>query len=391
MRAQMLTTIESLDAGSRLSGRYRILGKIGEGGFGVVYKARDTKRKRRLVAIKQIDLATLGPRQIIEATDSYNREVTILSQLQHRNLPRVYEHFTDPTHWYLVMQYIEGETLEDYLKRAKGGQLSMKEVCAIGVQLASMLAFLHSLKPPVIFRDVKPANIMRTRFGRLYLIDFGIARRFTHDKTRDTGPLGSPGYAAPEQYGRAQSTEQTDIYGLGATLQTLLTGREPFEDEPTASPTYPPDPTMQRLQQALDEMLAANAADRPYTMREVKERLRFAQLHHPRLDSVLRKACVILSGMFIGSLPYLFWPILWPYLNYQSAPGFIVPFAILFFYWWAVLFAQCVTAVRLFFNRRRLLAATIVVMLALVYLAILLGWLPSPTSIFHSNLFESLS
>ena len=228
MRAQMLTTIESLDAGSRLSGRYRILGKIGEGGFGVVYKARDTKRKRRLVAIKQIDLATLSPRQIIEATDSYNREVTILSQLQHRNLPRVYEHFTDPTHWYLVMQYIEGETLEDYLKRAKGGQLSMKEVCAIGVQLASMLAFLHSLKPPVIFRDVKPANIMRTRFGRLYLIDFGIARRFTLDKTRDTGPLGSPGYAAPEQYGRAQSTEQTDIYGLGATLQTLLTGREPF-------------------------------------------------------------------------------------------------------------------------------------------------------------------
>lgn len=391
MRAQMLTTVELLGVGSKLSGRYRILGKIGEGGFGVVYKARDIKRMRRLVAIKQIDLAALSPRQIIEATGSYNREVTILAQLHHRNLPRVYEHFTDPTHWYLAMQYIEGETLEDYLKRAQGGQLSMKEVCAIGVQLASMLAFLHSLKPPVIFRDVKPANVMRTRRGRLYLIDFGIARRSTPDKTRDTGPLGSPGYAAPEQYGRAQSTEQTDIYGLGATLQTLLTGREPFADEPAAPPANPPDPTMQRLQQALDEMLAANASDRPRTMREVKERLRFAQLHHPRFDSVLRKARVILSGMFIGSLPYLFWPIVWPYLNYRWAPGFIVPFVILFFFWWAVLFAQCETAVLLFFIRRRLLAASIIGMLALVYLATFLGWLPSPTSIFHFNLFESMS
>jgi eukaryotic-like serine/threonine-protein kinase len=102
-----------------LAGRYRILAKVGEGGFGVVYKARDTKRRHRLVAIKQIDLGGLSPRQIIEATDSYNREVSMLSRLSHRNLPSIYDHFTDHTHWYVVMQYIEGETLEDALKRAK--------------------------------------------------------------------------------------------------------------------------------------------------------------------------------------------------------------------------------------------------------------------------------
>ncbi|TMF41630.1 MAG: serine/threonine protein kinase, partial [Chloroflexi bacterium] len=166
----------------------------------------------------------------------------MLSRLNHRNLPRIYDHFTDPTHWYVVMQYIEGETLEDYLKRAKGGHLPLKQVRAIGVQLSKVLYYLHAQTPSIIFRDVKPANIMRTRRGRLYLIDFGIARHFNPNKKRDTGPLGSPGYAAPEQYGRAQSTAQTDIYGLGVTLQTLLTGKEPLDDEPATPPTEKPHP-----------------------------------------------------------------------------------------------------------------------------------------------------
>src|SRR5947209_20191048 len=93
--------------------------------------------------------------------------------------------------------------------------------------MCKVLEYLNRQQPPVVFRDVKPDNIMRTPMGRLYLIDFGIARRFTEGQSRDTGPLGSPGYAAPEQYGTTQTTPQTDIYGLGATLQTLLTGAEP--------------------------------------------------------------------------------------------------------------------------------------------------------------------
>ena len=376
MQAQLTTGSGPLSAGSLLAGRYRILAKAGEGGFGVVYKARDTKARGRLVAIKQIDLGALSPRQIIEATDSYNREVTILSRLEHGSLPRIYDHFTDPTNWYLVMQYIEGETLDEYLK--KKGQLSAREACAIGIQLSQVLAYLHMRRPPVIFRDVKPANIMRTRRGRLHLIDFGIARRFSSEKTRDTGPLGSPGYAAPEQYGRAQSTEQTDIYGLGATLQTLLTGREPLDDEPVAA-SVPSDRKTLRLQQLLDTMQAENAAARPRSMREVRERLRLIKSRYPRLRAFLLKVYPFLIGLFIGSLPYCFVPLM--QLNIPSFPGLAliaVPIFLLFFLWPLVALAQCVAILLLFIANRRLMAMGILIMFLLIYLMVILGWLPLP-------------
>ena len=382
MQAQMLSTGGPLDAGSLLAGRYRILARVGEGGFGVVYKACDTKVKGRLVAIKQIDLGALNPRQIIEATDSYNREVSILTRLAHRSMPRIYYHFTDPTHWYLVMQYIEGETLDDYLKRK--GRLPVKEVCAIGIQLSHVLSYLHAGQSPVIFRDVKPANIMRTQQGQLYLIDFGIARYFSPGKKRDTGPLGSPGYAAPEQYGRAQSTEQTDIYGLGATLQTLLTGREPFDDEPIA-PSAPPDRQTQQLQQLLDTMQAHNTADRPRTAQDVKERLRFIKSRYPLLREFLLKIYPFLIGLFIGSLPYSFLPLL--QLNIPYFPGLSLlaaPLLLLFFLWPCVALGQCVAIFVLFINHRHRMAMGILIAFLLTYAAVALGLLLMPGSFFST-------
>ena len=209
-----------------LAGRYRVVGMVGKGGFGAVYKAEDVQRRGLFVAIKQINLRSVSPREIIEATDTFNREVRLLSGLAHPNLPRIYEHFADAERWYLVMDFIEGETLEEYLDRAKGGHLPVEEVLDIGIQLCTVLHYLHTRQPAIIFRDVKPANIMRTTTGQIYLIDFGIARHFTPGQARDTSTLGSPGYAPPEQYGKAQTTAQSDIYSLGATLQSLLTGKD---------------------------------------------------------------------------------------------------------------------------------------------------------------------
>ena len=257
--------------------RYRILAKVGEGGFGVIYKAQDLDQHNRLVAIKQINLSLLSPQKMIEATDSYNREVSYLSQLQHENVPRFYDYFTDPGNWYVVMDYIEGETLEDKLQKARHGCFSMQKVLDIGIALCDVLGYLHAQHPPIIFRDVKPGNIMLTKTGRIYLIDFGIARHYTAGQRRDTAPLGSPGYAAPEQYGKAQTTAQTDIYGLGATLQTLLTGKEPMEFLVGGASLGHAIP--EKMQTLLKKMLERDASQRPQSVGEVKQSLQWLKEH----------------------------------------------------------------------------------------------------------------
>jgi eukaryotic-like serine/threonine-protein kinase len=261
-----------------LVGRYRLMGIIGTGGFGAVYQAQDRRRHNALVAVKSITLHHLSPEQVIEATDTFNREVRLLTGLEHPNLPRIHDHFTDPEHWYLVMDFIQGETLEQYLDRTEGKHLPVAEVLAIGMQLCTVVGYLHIRQPPIIFRDVKPGNIMRTPRGRLYLIDFGIARHFRPGKARDTMPLGSPGYAAPEQYGKAQTTAQSDIYSLGATLQTLLTGKEPLELRAGYGPASPQGQVVPvALDLLLEEMLDANVSRRPQSMEVVKQALQRIQ------------------------------------------------------------------------------------------------------------------
>jgi len=294
------TASDRLLPGSLLKQRYEIEGEIGQGGFSVVYVARDVQQKHKKVAIKQINLLSLTPRQIIDATDTYNREVAILSRLKHPNLPGIYEHFTDPHHWYLVMDYIEGETLEDYLQKVGKGYLPLNEVLMIGIQLCQALRFLHRQSPPIIFRDVKPANIMRTPKGRFYLIDFGIARYFRAGKNKDTSPFGSPGYAAPEQYGKAQTTVQTDIYSLGVTLQTLLTGADPLNPSST-----PRRPLPHKLRSLLDRMLEPDASKRPHSMDDVK--LQLKQIKRRKIAIPLS----FIQGFLWASLPYL--PILLPF------------------------------------------------------------------------------
>jgi WD40 repeat protein len=254
--------------------RYRLVRQVGTGGFGAVYLAEDMLAGKKQVALKEIRLAGLSAQEKIEATDAFNREVSLLPGLQHPHLPRVYDHFTDAQHWYVIMEFIAGETLESYVQKIPSGRLPVEMVVGMGIQLADVLDYLHTRQPPVIFRDLKPSNIMRTPEGKLYLIDFGIARIFKPGQPRDTIAFGSPGYAAPEQYGKAQTTARADLYSLGATLHFLLTG-----DDPANSP-FRFDRLDLSLSPAVDElewlilcMVAMDVDSRPQSAQAVKREL----------------------------------------------------------------------------------------------------------------------
>ena len=377
------TPSEQLLPGALLHHRYEVVSQIGQGGFSVVYAAKDTQHKNKKVAIKQINLRELPPRQVIEATDTYNREVRLLTKFKHANLkhahlPHIYDHFTDPDHWYLVMDFIEGETLEDSVLKTKEGYFPIEEVLTIGIQVSTVLHYLHSQLPPIIFRDVKPSNIMRTPKGHLYLIDFGIARHFSPGQLQDTGPLGSPGYAAPEQYGTAQTTAQSDIYSLGATLETLLSGQDPLEPAPT-----PGQPLPKKLRQVLDRMLEQDAHKRP-TALEVQ--LRLTDIQQGKKGKVFSSLWGLLRGLLLGSMPYpLLLLLLLTLTTFPQLNAIVVVlYAVLLFTWPFVLMVQLIIALKFLFyqpwRNRRWMGLGMLTMLVLLAITLILGWLPSPLS-----------
>jgi serine/threonine protein kinase len=258
--------------GHLLRQRYRLQSQVGAGGFSVVYKAEDTTTGED-VAVKAIGLRGLSPQEKIEATDAFNREVSLLSTLQHRNLPRILDHFTDTECWYVIMNFIAGTPLEKRLEQLGSSHLPLAEVIDIGIVLCNVLEYLHSQQPPIIYRDLKPANIMLTPEGHLFLIDFGIARHFKPGKAKDTIPFGSPGYAAPEQYGKAQTTIRADIYSLGVVLHQLLSGEDPTHHPFTFAPLSQQRPEAASLEPLIMSMVATNSADRPEGIQTIKKEL----------------------------------------------------------------------------------------------------------------------
>jgi serine/threonine-protein kinase len=237
---------EFLPIGYMLRGRYRILRVIGGGGMGAVYKSEDSRRSGALVAVKEMrtDIDTPGStthgapaeseeermrereerRQLLEA---FRREAQILSDLRHDNLPSVTDFFTEGGRPYLVMELIPGESLEKRLDRLHGQPMDEGEALEYGIQICRVLHFLHTQDPPIIFRDVKPANIMVMPNGQVKLIDFGIARTYKEGKRRDTMSMGTAAYAPFEQFGKGQTDARSDVYSLAATLYHLLTGKPP--------------------------------------------------------------------------------------------------------------------------------------------------------------------
>ncbi len=213
---------------SMLHQRYLIVGQAGRGGMSAVYQAVDTLSRNRHVAIKEMSQGHLSSSELAEATARFQQEAALLRSLQHPNLPRIYDGFSEYGRSYLVMEFIDGKTLLQMLKDSGGRPLPILQVLDYAIQLCDVLTYLHSQNPPVIFRDLKPTNVMVKENGHVVLIDFGIARFFKEGQAQDTVFLGSPGYAPPEQHGASQTNPRSDLYSLGATLHCCLTGRDPF-------------------------------------------------------------------------------------------------------------------------------------------------------------------
>jgi serine/threonine protein kinase len=208
-----------LQKGEVLDGRYRIVEVLGTGGMGTVYKAQDMKLRGKLWAVKQTAMGDENPTGFME-------EAETLMKLNHPFLPDLID-FIPPDregHGYLVMDYIEGDTLQGLFEK-NPKDLSYKRIIKYTGQLCEVLQYLHSVRPhPIIYRDLKPANVMIDAQDNIRLIDFGIARHFRAHLQADTIPLGTIGFAAPEQLAHKQSDERTDLYQLGAMMYYLLSG-----------------------------------------------------------------------------------------------------------------------------------------------------------------------
>ena len=210
----------TLESGSLLNNRYRIVGVLGQGGMAAVYKAVDENLGVE-VAVKE-NLFT---------TDEYARqfrlEATILASLRQQNLPRVSDHFViEPLGQYLVMDFIEGEDLRQRLDRL--GPLPEQEVIIIGVAICDAISYMHTRTPVILHRDIKPGNVRITPTGHIYLVDFGLAKVVAGREATHTGARAmTPGYSPPEQYGSARTDGRSDIYSLGATLYCALTNALP--------------------------------------------------------------------------------------------------------------------------------------------------------------------
>jgi len=265
-----------LQSGVTLSERYLIQEVIGIGGMGSVYRARDLHFPNvvKLVAVKE--MVNLAPDPQVRKTiiRNFEREANILATLTHPSIPSIFDYFSSDDRSYLVLEYINGQDLEAVVRDAEDF-LSPAQVVAWGIELCDVLSFLHNHKPDqIIFRDMKPSNVMIDNRGHIMLVDFGIAKQF---QTGQKGTMiGTEGYSPPEQY-RGEATHLADIYALGATLHHLLTKRDPrleppfsFEERPIRDSN--PD-VFPEIEAVIARALTYEPKDRYPDIDEMKEAL----------------------------------------------------------------------------------------------------------------------
>jgi outer membrane protein assembly factor BamB/tRNA A-37 threonylcarbamoyl transferase component Bud32 len=234
-------------------GRYLIESVIGKGGMGHVYKGRDT-RLNRVRAIKEM-IPQMGDPEASVA--NYKREAQVMLALENPNIPDVYDTFVEGRRAYIVLQFIQGENLEQRLEHTSGF-LSENQVGAWMLQLCQIVSYLHSRVPPIIFRDIKPNNIIITPENRIVLIDFGIAKNF-HQGEKHTN-VGTSGYAAKEQY-RGEAEPRSDVYSIGATMHHLLTRSDPRAFAPFTFSERMPRQLNPAISEAMEAVIMKSVAN----------------------------------------------------------------------------------------------------------------------------------
>ena len=259
-----------LTAGEIKAGRYRIIRPLGEGAMKRVYLAADQHLSDRPCALAEIpeNITQEAQRQI--AASAFEREAQMLASLEHPAIPKVYDFFNEGSVHYLVMEYVDGKTLETVL--AERQRLPWREAAKLGIQILNTLAYLHRQNPPVLYRDLKPSNVILAPDGRVRMVDFGIARHFNPATTATM--VGTQGYAPPEQY-KGRNEPRSDLYSFGALMHHTITGRDPALEPPFS---FPPvrqlatdcDETFAEL---IDRCLGYAASSRPASTVEARAQI----------------------------------------------------------------------------------------------------------------------
>lgn len=279
-----------LKIGSIVGGKYKVLYKVGHGGMSNVYLAINEIANKEW-AIKEIDKERDDVRQGPET------ETSIMKRLNHPHLPRIIDVIETEDTYLIVMDYIEGKTLKKIVDDE--GAQRQDDVVDWALQLCDVLEYLHSLDPPIIYRDMKPENVMLKPNGTVILIDFGIAREYKINATSDTRSLGTAGYAAPEQYGgEGQTDARTDIYTLGATMYHLVTGKNPTKPPYEMRPIRKWNPA---LSSGLESIIVKCTRNDPKKRYQNIAELRYALEHYRELDRAYQKTKRRQLNRFIGS------------------------------------------------------------------------------------------
>lgn len=288
------------EQGTVLDDKYEILKEIGRGGMSVVYVAMDLRLNKQW-AIKEIkDDGSKDTQTLLKGLE---REANILKKVDHPVLPRIVDIIQKDSRVYVVMDYVEGRPISEILDEQ--GAQPQELVIEWAKQLGSALDYLHSMDPPIIYRDMKPSNIMLKPNGNVKLIDFGTAKEYKIENNADTTALGTRGYAAPEQFGDCQgrglynTDARTDIYCLGATLYHIVTGMNPCE------PPYELKPIRQwnsALSSGLEKILIKCTQPNPNDRYQSCSELLYALDHYDELDEQFKKQSKKKFGIFVASV-----------------------------------------------------------------------------------------